>query len=185
MVKLALQINAQFENIEELKTCHPDYSFFVKIKCSNCGEVDEKWHAITESDRVSEGESSRNTKGVNFYIKCKLCMRESSIEIVEGSNGMNRAHFFEENSSFTSICFAAPYTEADVGKFKSIVNFDCRGIEPIEFTPRAGWIAKGVENGQTFEDIDLSEDDWAEYDEKNKQSVGITEFKSQFMKLKK
>lgn len=79
----------------------------------------------------------------------------------------------------------APYIEADVGKFKSIVSFDCRGIEPIEFSPKSGWIAKAVENGQTFEDIDLSEDDWVDYDEKNKESVGITEFKSQFVKLKK
>lgn len=78
------------------------------------------------------------------------------------------------------------YTADDVGKFKSVVTFDCRGgIEPIEFSPRTGWIAKGMENGQTFEDIDLAEDDWADYDEKNKQSVGITEFKSQFIKLKK
>uniref|UniRef100_A0A336KZU9 CSON001249 protein n=1 Tax=Culicoides sonorensis TaxID=179676 RepID=A0A336KZU9_CULSO len=165
MVKIALQISAQFENIEELKTCHPDYAFYVKIKCSNCGEIDEKWHDITESERVSEGDSSRNAKGVNFFIKCKLCMRESSIDIVEGSNGI--------------------YTENDVGKFKSIVSFDCRGIEPVEFSPRSGWIAKATENGQKFEDIDLSEDDWADYDEKNNQSVGITEFKSQFIKLKK
>lgn len=72
-----------------------------------------------------------------------------------------------------------------MGKFKTIVQFDCRGIEPTEFQPRSGWIAKGIENGQTFDDIDLSEDDWADYDEKNKQSVGITEFQSQFIKLKK
>lgn len=67
----------------------------------------------------------------------------------------------------------------------TIVVFDCRGIEPVEFSPRSGWIAKGVENGQIFEDIDLSDDDFADYDEKNKQSVGITEFKWQFVKLKK
>lgn len=72
-----------------------------------------------------------------------------------------------------------------MGKFKSIVSFDCRGIEPIEFSPRSGWIAKAINNGQIFEDIDLSEDDWADYDEKNNQSIGISEFKSQFIKLKK
>lgn len=95
MVKIALQISAQFENIEELKTCYPDYPFYIKIKCSNCGEVDEKWHDITESDRISEGDSSRNHKGVNFYIKCKLCLRESSIDIVEGSNGKKKTNFVQ------------------------------------------------------------------------------------------
>lgn len=85
MVKIALQISAQFENIEELKTCHPDYAFYVKIRCSNCGEQDNKWHDITESERI--GEDSRNPKGFNFFMKCKLCNRENSIDIVEGSNG--------------------------------------------------------------------------------------------------
>lgn len=80
---------------------------------------------------------------------------------------------------------SATYTEEDSGKFKTIVAFDCRGIEPVEFSPRTGWIAKAIDGGATFEEIDLSEDDWADYDEKKGNSVGISEFKSQFIKLKK
>lgn len=79
----------------------------------------------------------------------------------------------------------ATYTSEDSGKFKTIVAFDCRGIEPEEFTPRDGWIVKSSENGPTFDDIDLSEDDWVEYDQKNQNSIGVYEFKSQFIKLKK
>lgn len=85
MVKIGLQIRATLENIEELKTCYPNYQFFLKIKCSNCGEMTDKWHGITEEDRVNE--DSRNPKGFNFYAKCKMCSRENSIDIVEGSNG--------------------------------------------------------------------------------------------------
>lgn len=81
--------------------------------------------------------------------------------------------------------FQASYTSDDAGKFKTIVAFDCRGIEPVEFSPRSGWIVKSAENGQTFEDVDLSDDDWVEYDNKNKISVGIYEFESNFIKLKK
>ena len=81
--------------------------------------------------------------------------------------------------------FAASYTEQDSGKKKTIVAFDCRGVEPIEFSPRTGWIAKATENGPTFEDIDLSEDDWVEYDQKNNNSVGVYEFESDFIKMKK
>ena len=29
-----------------------------------------------------------------------------------------------------------PYSEKDVGKFSTVVMFDCRGIEPIDFSPR-------------------------------------------------
>jgi hypothetical protein len=29
-----------------------------------------------------------------------------------------------------------------------------------------GWVAKGTESGTPFEDIDLTEGEWVEYDEK-------------------
>lgn len=78
----------------------------------------------------------------------------------------------------------ASYTEADSGNFKTFVSFDCRGIEPIDFDPRSGYIVKCVENGRTFEDVEIEDGDWTEYDDKNKASVSIAEFKSQFVKLK-
>lgn len=79
----------------------------------------------------------------------------------------------------------AAYTADDAGNYKTIVVFDCRGVEPFEFSPRAGWTVQSAENGQSFEDVDLSDDDWVEYDQKNKNSVGVYEFASQFVKLKK
>lgn len=77
------------------------------------------------------------------------------------------------------------YTADDSGKFKVIVSFDCRGVEPVDFSPRTGWIVEASDNGQKFEDVDLSEDDWVEYDNKNKVSIGIYEFESNFIKMKK
>ncbi|XP_030554369.1 UPF0587 protein GA18326 [Drosophila novamexicana] len=162
MVRVGLQISATLENIEKLET-HSDYAFFLKLTCSNCGETSEKWHDITESERVQQ--DSRNAAGFNFYMKCKMCARENSIDVVEKSN--------------------VPYTAEDAGKFKTIVVFDCRGVEPVEFSPRTGWKVVSSENGQSFEDVDLSEDDWVEYDQKNKNSVGVYEFASKFIKLKK
>lgn len=192
MGKIGLQIRATLENVDEVKTSHPDYSFFLKLKCSNCGEQSEKWHDITESEHVNE--DSRNPNGFNFYMKCKLCSRENSIDIVEGSNGMHKQFTYElkflsfdVNPFQCSILllFVAVYTENDAGKFKTIVSFDCRGVEPVEFSPRTGWIVKASDGGQTFEDVDLSDDDWVEYDNKNKVSIGIYEFESNFIKLKK
>ncbi|XP_065367616.1 UPF0587 protein CG4646 [Calliphora vicina] len=163
MVRVALQISATLENVVELKTCHPDYSFFIKLTCTNCGETSDKWHDITESERTQQ--DSRNPNGFNFYMKCKMCSRENSIDVVEKSN--------------------AVYTQEDSGKFKTIVVFDCRGAEPMDFSPRIGWIVRSVDNGQTFDEVDLSEDDWVDFDEKNNNSVGIYEFASKFIKLKK
>lgn len=79
----------------------------------------------------------------------------------------------------------AIYKSEDSGKFKRIVSLDCRGVEPVDFSPREGWIVKAADGGPTFENVDLSEDDWVEYDEKNNNSIGIYEFESNFVKLKK
>lgn len=83
-----------------------------------------------------------------------------------------------------SIFFIGKYSSSDQGKFKSIVTFDCRGIEPVEFSPSSGWVAKIEESSTTFQDVDLSEKEWVEYDDKISQSVGVYELESQFIKVK-
>ncbi|KAH8325151.1 hypothetical protein KR074_003403 [Drosophila pseudoananassae] len=181
MVRVGLQISATLENVDRLETNHPDYPFFVKLVCSNCGEQSDKWHDITEADRVQQ--DTRNAAGFNFYMKCKMCSRENSIDIVEKTNG--KWVTFKSMKLLKKFHFSAAYTADDAGSFKTIVIFDCRGVEPVEFSPRAGWRVSSSENGQTFEDVDLSEDDWVEYDQKNNNSVGIYEFASKFIKLKK
>lgn len=94
MVKIALQIKANLENIDELRTNHPGYAFFIKVKCSNCGEISEKWHDLTEDER--DHGDSRNPDGFNFLMKCKLCSRENTIDIVEKSNGIYLIEFYQD-----------------------------------------------------------------------------------------
>jgi hypothetical protein len=48
----------------------------------------------------------------------------------------------------------------------TIVKFDCRGLELVGFEAREGWMAKGDESGTVFEDIDLTEGEWVDYDAK-------------------
>lgn len=45
------------------------------------------------------------------------------------------------------FCFSGMYTNEDVGRFKTLVIFDCRGIEPVDFEPQSGWIAVAEDNG--------------------------------------
>jgi len=60
-----------------------------------------------------------------------------------------------------------------------LVCFDCRGIEVVEFVPEDGWAAEGRSSGTKFTEIDLSEGDYSEYDEKATASVGIYNFDSE------
>ena len=83
----------------------------------------------------------------------------------------------------------AKYTMADNNKFKTIIAFDCRGMEPVEFSPRNGWQVSGYKEdedsdsgedvggkvtGTEFSDVDLTELEWAEYDERSNQSTMIS-----------
>uniref|UniRef100_A0A915EB14 Uncharacterized protein n=1 Tax=Ditylenchus dipsaci TaxID=166011 RepID=A0A915EB14_9BILA len=53
------------------------------------------------------------------------------------------------------------------------------------FRPRVGWCCVGAESGSVFNDIDLNEKEWAEYDEKANQPVEINEMSSRFIVSKK
>lgn len=86
MGKLNLEIKATLEAIEEIYTNHPDYSFLLKLKCTNCGESSEKWHDVVES-QTFPGKTGKTEN--NYIAKCKLCGRESNLDIVPGSNGKN------------------------------------------------------------------------------------------------
>ncbi|XP_069593989.1 CXXC motif containing zinc binding protein [Ranitomeya imitator] len=159
MVKFALQLKANLENITRLRPVGDDFRWFLKLKCGNCGELSDKWQYITLMDSVplKGGRGS-----ASMVQKCKLCSRENSIDILRIS--------------------LQPYNAEDSEHFKTIVEFECRGLEPVDFQPQAGFAAEGAETGTPFGDINLQEKDWTDYDEKAQESVGIYEVTHQFKK---
>lgn len=76
------------------------------------------------------------------------------------------------------------YTIEDSNIFKSIVAFDCRGVSVTDFSPRNGFKCYGVESNTLFEDVNLEEKEWVDYDEKQNQPVGIYEVQHQFVIIK-
>ncbi|KIH43954.1 hypothetical protein ANCDUO_26033 [Ancylostoma duodenale] len=69
-------------------------------------------------------------------------------------------------------------------EWQSMLQFDCRGLEPYDFDPRNGWTAVGVESGTAFDDIDLSEKAWADYDEKAGEATEISDIEVRFVHAK-
>ncbi|XP_006879871.1 PREDICTED: UPF0587 protein C1orf123 homolog [Elephantulus edwardii] len=157
--KIALQLKATLENVTSLRPVGEDFRWYLKMKCGNCGEISEKWQYIRLMDSVA----LKGGRGsASMVQKCKLCSRENSIEIL--------------SSTIKS------YNAEDSEKFKTIVEFECRGLEPVDFQPQAGFAAEGLESGTVFSDINLQEKDWTDYDEKAQESVGIYEVTHQFVK---
>ncbi|CAL1546587.1 unnamed protein product [Lymnaea stagnalis] len=160
-MKTGLQICAQLENLQEIQPEGEDFRWYLKLTCCNCGEEtqDYVYCSLGENHPAPHGRSS-----ASLVLKCKLCKRENSLDILADS--------------------VASYTLEDAGRFKTIVIFDCRGVTPVDFSPRVGWEAKGLESGTIFSEVDLKEREWFDYDEKAGQSVSITELKHQFISVK-
>ncbi|KAI9258519.1 hypothetical protein BY458DRAFT_557984 [Sporodiniella umbellata] len=161
MVKLGLYIKADLENITDLIPTE-DYEWHFKVECTSCHEIDQNWISFNSQDEYSMN-NSRGT--ANLVMRCKFCKREGS------------AHF---EPSFTIRKYSATKNR----EFQVIAHFDCRGIELVQFQPRESWMAKGLESETPFVEIDLSEGEWAEYDEKSGEPVGISNISSEFRKEK-
>ncbi|XP_022344576.2 CXXC motif containing zinc binding protein-like [Crassostrea virginica] len=163
MVKIALQLKADLENLTNFRAQGEDFRWYLKLKCSNCNEETPEfvYLSLDENTPVKGGRGH-----ASLVMKCKLCGRENHIDIVRDS--------------------LKPYSEKDVGKFSTVVIFDCRGIEPIDFSPRAGFVAEGVESGTPFTEIAFNEgdSDWVDYDEQASQSVGIYNIEHKFVVVK-
>lgn len=67
--------------------------------------------------------------------------------------------------------------------FSNINNRKSRGTTFLQGQNlfQKGWIGEASKSSSCFTDIDLTEKEWVEYDEKSQESVGIYEFESKFV----
>ncbi|KAG5727876.1 UPF0587 protein [Termitomyces sp. T112] len=156
MVFLKLSIQAELENVSELKPASEGFEYFFKVKCNSCHEVHPEFVSMNrqEEREVTGGKGST----ANFVWRCGMCKRESS-------------------AKFDSTPIQ-PYSSEN-GQLAPLLVIECRGLEFIGFDPRGIWECKGS-SGAVFADVDLGEGDWNDYDEKAALPVGITEFKSEW-----
>lgn len=118
----------------------------------------------------------------NLLYKCKFCGRESTVDIVEG---WEKNTYDEEDSGSMkrivvrtlSVIFQCFYLIFSL--FNNVQAFECRGLVPEEYEPRAGWTCKSSKSEHVFMEMELG-DDWADYDENADESVAIYSFQSEF-----
>lgn len=58
-------------------------------------------------------------------------------------------------------------------------------LRSVNIFLQKGWTAEAAESTSCFKDVDLSEKEWVDYDEKSRESVGVYEFESKFIPDKK
>ncbi|KAI1723951.1 CXXC motif containing zinc binding protein [Ditylenchus destructor] len=160
---IALQLKANLVNVTDLAPSEfNEHRWYLKLKCSGCGQESERWQYATvqESQELSKGHGQ-----CHILAKCSFCSRQNSLEILPDSYASYSADKNEE--------------------YQTIVKFDCRGLDPVDFDPRVGWRCFGTESGTVFDDIDLNEKEWVDYDEKAGQATEINEMSSRFIVSKK
>lgn len=77
-----------------------------------------------------------------------------------------------------------PYDASSSGQFAPFVGVEGRGWEPVVWVPSTGFVASGEESKTIFNDVDLSELEWVEYDDEAKVSVEIMEIETRITKGK-
>ncbi|KAK9381162.1 uncharacterized protein V2V93DRAFT_368495 [Kockiozyma suomiensis] len=154
---LALALSAELTGVTDLHpidTQEEPYVYSFKVQCTSCREIHPNFVELT-SWETHDLSGSRGE--ANFVWRCKSCRRESS-------------------ASFKSK--PQPYTLEDSGKLKNIIELETRGLEFLEFKVEGAWSCRSSENEKTkFEEIDLQEGEWFEYDEKAGEEVMITDIK--------
>lgn len=66
----------------------------------------------------------------------------------------------------------------------AVVQFEARGVEPLEYDFRAGWNLKAAHSSTVFENIDMNgEESYVDYDTEANEPVGIFELSNRFVKL--
>eukprot|EP00906_Rhabdomonas_costata_P026308 RCo037474 len=143
MVKLDVLLKADLENVTELRLAENTRWYFTISH-----EGDEKEIYLVPLEKL-EIPGSRG----------EACL-------VMGNRETKRA-------ATVSFVRSAPYNAEDSGKFKVIGVFECRNCELVSFLPRSGWSCRSAVSEKLFDDIDLSEKDWAEYDDQANESMTI------------
>ncbi|KAI5458043.1 hypothetical protein BGZ63DRAFT_363547 [Mariannaea sp. PMI_226] len=152
----ALVLTAELTGVTNLRpndTEENPFWYTFKVQCTSCRETHGNYVGVS---RFETNEMSGSRGEANFVWKCKNCKRESS------------ANF---KSSPTA------YEQTEPAKPHKVIEFDCRGLEFIEFKPEGEWLADGLDSGTKFTGIELLEGEWFDYDEKASEEVSINELK--------
>lgn len=151
---LKLILNAQLENLtglEPVDTAEQPFEYTFEIQCTACREVHPKEVAINRFERHdipgSRGEA-------NFVFRCKACKKESNASITR-----------------TGKTYDLEDSETDV----AVLEIEARGLEFVRFVPDGFFRARGAESGTPFDEIELNDGEFYDYDDNAGNEVSVTE----------
>lgn len=153
MVVFYLKGKAELANVTGLEpTNSPQdpFEFQFTVTCTKCREQHHKPVSINTYEQYeitgSRGEAS-------FVYRCRECKNEHSASIKLTGNQL-----VDDND-----------------KWVPILEIDARGVDFNEFIAEGKFACVGKESGTKFSEVDLSDGEWYDYDEKAGEEVSITD----------
>ncbi|CZT51271.1 probable DUF866 domain protein [Rhynchosporium secalis] len=113
-------------------------------------------------------DTPENAFWYTFKVQCTSCREVHP-------NFVNVSRFRESSATIKEP--PVSYKQGSPPTRQKVIEFDCRGLEFVEFKPEGDWLATGVDSGSKFTTIDLTEGEWFDYDEKAGEEVSIKDLK--------
>lgn len=154
MVKFFFKAKAELSNVTDLEpvdTPESPFEYTFTIQCTSCRELHDKPVTI---NTFEQHDISGSRGQASFVFRCRLCKSEHSAGLLRTKEKL---------------------TEEKNGKWVKLLEIDSRGMDFVEFIPDGRWQCVGTESKTKFDEVDLEDLEWYDYDDKKGEEVGITE----------
>eukprot|EP00729_Bicosta_minor_P002985 gene2985-8621_t len=153
-------MSAELEEVTDF-SAPADHEWCLDLKQSDSDEVKEG--VFISSEREFELEGSRGI--ANFMMKFPGSSKQVTVTVLNDLKDV-----------------LMPLTKEEGGAIDvPIAAFECRGCEPVKWTPTGGYTCKGAGSAEKTFEVDFEDDEWADYDDANDASVQITEITHRFV----
>lgn len=157
----------------------PLFVLLVKCDLENIGSVQFPPETMWKLD--IESESGERREGITVS-------RADELELAGSRGTANFVMKWDRNSTHQAYIkivdvkgVSGRIAAESSGDFVPVVGFECRGLAPVRWIPGNDCSAESSA-GKVFTEVDLSEGDWAEYDDENDLVVSITNIEHNFQR---
>lgn len=160
MVLFLLYIKAELENVESV-ALKPDANICLNVR-NPLSDFEVRDKVVMNIQETLEQEEGAREPPHHFSLKWEGSKKASIVTVLDEAATKTAL------KKKKGVEVPRPYGADDSGNWAPILAIECRGIEPYAFFPLGNDFVVTSSGGKAFaEDVDLSEGDWAEYDEEN------------------
>lgn len=168
MVLFVVYMKAEFENVGSI-ALRKDRNLCISVRNPLSDFETREKVVFNPSEPVEQEEGARQSPH-HFSIKWEGNKKACILEYLDA--GAAKTALKKKKSKDVP----RDLTEDDSGSWVPILAMECRGLEPYAFHPMGEEFVVSSQGGKPFtEDVDLSEGDWADYDEENDEAVSLSE----------